>query len=436
MKRKFLSLSIIFCVLTQIAFSQTDAPRVKGSLIGFSANLTDFNQPLTLKNWSLSDYDPGFSIMFWKGISSHIDFSIRYNGIFSDYNKKTGNSVNSGYANEFEGSLHARLLSDNHFFNPFISAGIGIGGYNGDWAPYAPLGGGIQLNFSSISYIFLQMNYRATLNKTNLDNNLFYSLGVMENISKPKKPAPVKEVPIPVVEKKDRDNDGVVDSLDACPDVAGLPQFNGCPDTDGDGIPDKDDKCPNVKGLAKYNGCPIPDTDGDGINDEEDKCPNVAGVAKYQGCPIPDTDGDGVNDEEDRCPNLPGVKENQGCPLVKEEVIKKVLFDAKNIFFTTGSFKLLPKSFKSLNEVAAILKEDQNLKLDIEGHTDNTGKPEKNQVLSENRAKSVLDYLTTKGGIDASRLTATGFGDTKPIADNKTAKGKAMNRRVELKLKY
>jgi outer membrane protein OmpA-like peptidoglycan-associated protein len=235
---------------------------------------------------------------------------------------------------------------------------------------------------------------------------------------------------------KDTDGDGVVDSLDACPTVAGLPQFNGCPDTDGDGIPDKDDKCPNQKGIAKYNGCPIPDTDGDGMNDEEDKCPTVAGVAKYNGCPIPDTDGDGINDEEDRCPTVPGVKENQGCPLVKEEIIKKVTFAAKNIFFATASSKLLSKSFKSLNEVAKILKEDANLKLDIEGHTDNTGKPEKNQVLSENRAKAVLDYLTKKGGVDASKLTSAGFGDTKPIASNKTAKGKAQNRRVELKLKY
>ena len=121
---------------------------------------------------------------------------------------------------------------------------------------------------------------------------------------------------------------------------------------------------------------------------------------------------------------------------MKEEILKKVAYSAKNIFFATGSSKLLPKSSKSLNEVAKILKEDANLKLDIEGHTDNTGKPEKNQTLSESRAKAVLDYLKTKGGVDENRLASAGYGDTKPIASNKTPKGKAQNRRVELKLKY
>jgi OmpA-OmpF porin, OOP family len=438
MKRKFLSLLIITCLLAGFASAQDYASPVKGSLVGFSANTTDFSQLIAIKNsFKNPNVNPGFSVMYWKGIVDRLDFSIRYNGIFTEYSKNPNASSSSDYANELEGSFHVRALTDNHFFNPFLTAGIGIGNYGGKWAPYAPLGGGLQFNLGSVTYIFMQLNYRASLSKTNLDNNLFYSLGVTENISGPKAPPPPKVVPIPVVvPPKDRDGDGVVDSLDACPDVAGLAKFNGCPDTDGDGIPDKDDKCPTVPGIAKYNGCPIPDTDGDGINDEIDKCPTVPGVAKYNGCPIPDTDGDGVNDDEDRCPTIPGVKENQGCPIVKEEIVKKVQFAAKNIFFATGSSKLLPTSSKSLLAVAKILKDDANLKLDIEGHTDNKGTPAKNQVLSENRAKSVLEFLKTKGGIDESRMTAAGYGDTKPIADNKTVKGRSLNRRVELKLKY
>ena len=97
---------------------------------------------------------------------------------------------------------------------------------------------------------------------------------------------------------------------------------------------------------------------------------------------------------------------------------------------------MLPKSFKALNDVAAILKEDGALKLDIEGHTDITGSDKINIPLSKNRAKSVYDYLTTKGGIDASRMTSEGYGSSQPIADNKTTKGKALNRRVVMKLKY
>jgi outer membrane protein OmpA-like peptidoglycan-associated protein len=233
----------------------------------------------------------------------------------------------------------------------------------------------------------------------------------------------------------DADGDGIVDSLDACPQVKGLPQFKGCPDTDGDGIPDSEDKCPNEKGLTRYQGCPIPDSDGDGINDEEDKCPKEKGVARYQGCPIPDRDKDGVNDEVDKCPDLPGTAANNGCPEIKAEVKKRIEVAAKNIFFATGSTKLLVKSNKSLDDVAKLMSEDANLKLDIEGHTDNTGKADKNQVLSENRAKSVYDYLVKKG-VDASRLKSAGYGQDQPIADNKTAAGRTQNRRVELKLHY
>jgi OOP family OmpA-OmpF porin len=451
--KKIFVLASLFCSLFFAMNAQTTASPVKGSLIGFGFNFTDFQTPAEIKATSLHDVfknkdfssfrrlDVGFSLLYWKGLTKNLDFSARYNGLFFDNSKSTANSsTNSGtsdYSNELEASLHVRPYSDNHFFSPFISAGLGGGNYNGKIAPYAPLGIGFQFNLQSITYIFLQANYRLSLSKSNLDNGLFYAFGITENISKPKelKVAPPPP-PIPAVVVKDRDNDGVVDSLDSCPDVAGLAKFNGCPDTDGDGIVDKDDKCPTVAGLARYQGCPVPDRDKDGINDEEDKCPDVAGVARYQGCPVPDTDNDGVNDEDDKCPTVAGVKENNGCPVVKEEIVKKVAASAKSIFFASGSSKLLPSSFTSLNKVVTILKGDKDLKLYIEGHTDNSGKAEKNQRLSDLRAKAVLDYLIKKGGIDVSRLASEGFGDTQPIASNNIAKGKALNRRVLLKLKY
>ena len=218
------------------------------------------------------------------------------------------------------------------------------------------------------------------------------------------------------------------------PDEPGTTALKGCPDKDGDGIADKDDKCPDVAGLAKYQGCPIPDTDKDGINDEEDKCPNTPGVARYLGCPVPDTDGDGVNDEDDKCPKEAGPASNFGCPVIDVVVVEKVNKAAKNIFFATGSSKLLPKSYQSLKEVAQILKDNPSYKIDVDGYTDNTGTEDKNQVLSEKRAGSVKAYLISNG-IDNSRITATGHGINDPIADNKTAVGRAKNRRVEMKLR-
>lgn len=419
----------MFLVTSQALFAQKFYTTKKPSLIGFSANLTDFTASFP----KIQKVDPGASIMYWKGITNLVDFSLRYNALFSDF-ASGPEYPNQNYTNEFEGALHLRPASDNHTLLPFLSAGLGIGNYP-HWTPYAPLGGGLQLNLMDETYIFLQANYRKSFNTNYLHDNMFYSLGFTEPIGRRKEKVVEAPAVTPVQVVKDRDNDGVEDALDLCPDVAGLAKFNGCPDTDGDGIADKDDKCPAVAGLARYGGCPIPDSDNDGINDEQDKCPNVAGVARYQGCPIPDTDGDGVNDEMDKCPTLPGTVENHGCPEIKAEVRKRMDVAAKNIYFATGSAKLLAKSNKALNSIADVLKADPNLKLDINGYTDNTGKPEKNLLLSQNRAKAVYDYLVKKG-ISDNRLQATGFGQEDPIADNKTAAGRAKNRRVELKLHY
>jgi OmpA-OmpF porin, OOP family len=207
------------------------------------------------------------------------------------------------------------------------------------------------------------------------------------------------------------------------------------PDTDKDGINDDNDKCPTVAGLAKYQGCPVPDTDKDGINDEEDRCPNEAGVARYGGCPVPDRDKDGINDEEDKCPETPGVAAQQGCPEISAEVTKTVAYAAKNVYFATGSTKLLSQSNKALNDLVKVLQENPALKLKIDGHTDNVGSDELNMKLSDGRAASVKKYLVSKG-VDESRLESEGFGETMPVEDNKTAAGRTKNRRVEMKVFY
>lgn len=233
----------------------------------------------------------------------------------------------------------------------------------------------------------------------------------------------------------DKDGDGIADATDKCPNDAGLAKYQGCPipDTDKDGINDENDKCPTTPGLAKYNGCPIPDSDKDGIDDEKDACPEKAGVAEYNGCPIPDTDGDGLNDKEDKCPNEAGTKENNGCPEIKKEVIEKVNYAAKNIFFDLNSDKILSKSYASLDEVVTILKDQPTLHIHISGYTDNVGKPAYNLALSQKRAEAVQKYFIQKG-IDPNRLQAKGYGQEQPIGDNSTPEGKAQNRRVELKL--
>ncbi|MGO4820224.1 MULTISPECIES: OmpA family protein [unclassified Flavobacterium] len=229
----------------------------------------------------------------------------------------------------------------------------------------------------------------------------------------------------------DTDGDGIQDSEDACPDVFGLAALKGCPDTDGDGIADKDDACPDVAGLAALKGCP--DADGDGIADKDDKCPTVAGPKENAGCPWPDTDGDGVLDKDDKCPTVKGTVANAGCPEVTAEVIKQLNEYGKTILFDSGKSSFKTQSYSVLQSITDILKEYPNSNFMIEGHTDSDGSNALNQTLSENRAAAVRNYLIEKG-INTDRLKSTGFGETKPIDTNKTSKGKANNRRVEVSL--
>lgn len=229
----------------------------------------------------------------------------------------------------------------------------------------------------------------------------------------------------------DRDGDGIQDSKDACPDVPGKAEFGGCPDTDGDGIADNRDECPTVPGTAMFNGCP--DSDGDGIEDRKDKCPDVAGNIAGEGCP--DTDGDGVYNNIDKCPDVPGIVANKGCPEIKPEVIKKIALAAKGINFETGKAVILESSFSNLDQLVTLLNEYPEASVEVQGHTDNVGSPESNKTLSQERTESVVRYLVLKG-VAESRLTAVGYGQEMPIADNSTARGKALNRRVDFKLSY
>jgi outer membrane protein OmpA-like peptidoglycan-associated protein len=235
----------------------------------------------------------------------------------------------------------------------------------------------------------------------------------------------------------DKDSDSIPDKEDKCPDIAGIAKYGGCPvpDTDNDGINDEEDKCPNIAGVAKYSGCPAPDMDNDGINDEEDTCPNIAGVAKYSGCPVPDTDNDGINDEEDKCPLIKGVKENNGCPVVEKNMIEEINKAAQSILFDVNSENISATSFIALDKIAEIMLNNQDLKLDIEGHTDNTGAVRHNQILSGKRALAIKMYLVKKG-VSANRMTASGFGSERPIAGNNTEAGRSKNRRVAFKVTY
>ena len=219
-------------------------------------------------------------------------------------------------------------------------------------------------------------------------------------------------------------------------------------DTDGDGYPDDIDQCPTEKEDGRppdpNDGCPAPkDRDKDGIPDDIDKCPDVPedkdGIMDGDGCPETDADGDGIPDTEDACPLVPGVKnkdpKKNGC---KEEH-KKIIETSSGIQllepiqFDTGKSTIKAVSFPVLDEVVEVLKSHPDVRMAIYGHTDSKGAPAMNTLLSKDRARSVLNYLGSKG-IAGKRLESNGFGPDKPIDSNETEEGRAKNRRVEFKI--
>ena len=238
----------------------------------------------------------------------------------------------------------------------------------------------------------------------------------------------------------DTDKDSVPDYLDKCPDTPkGVKvDANGCPvDSDGDGVANYLDKCPETPAGVKvdYNGCPV-DTDGDGVADYLDKCPNTPkGIrVNNEGCPL-DSDGDGINDDEDKCPDKPGPASNFGCPELKKEVRNLFKKAMNGIQFETGKDVIKKVSYPILDQIVAVMELNEEYNLTISGHTDDVGDEAKNLDLSKRRAASVRNYLINKG-IDEKRLTSEGYGESKPIADNKTSKGRALNRRVEFEISY
>lgn len=390
------------------------------------------------------------------------------------------------------------LLKEDAAVSPFVIGGMGATRINsrqllngvegtkiskGQTKANLAIGAGIFFRFNDAmgieaSSIFERPFYDAWDGRVNGSNDIYlqHNLGLIFSLKKPvdtdKDGVPDKKDKCPdtppgvKVDAKgcpvDTDGDGVADYVDKCPQQPGSADLAGCPDTDKDGVADIDDKCPAVPGLAKFSGCP--DADGDGVEDSKDKCPNTpsgtpvdangcpldsdgdkvpdnldkcpntpAGtVVDVNGCPA-DRDGDGVANEADKCPDTPGPASNNGCPEVKEETKKRLNFATRGIYFETGRATIKPVSFPKLDEIVSIINEYPDYNLRLSGHTDAVGSDLSNMILSQARVNAVKAYLVGKG-VAENRLEAKGYGETMPIATNKTAVGRAQNRRVEMEL--
>ncbi|MDO4225019.1 MAG: OmpA family protein [Bergeyella zoohelcum] len=208
---------------------------------------------------------------------------------------------------------------------------------------------------------------------------------------------------------RDKDKDGVLDKDDACPEVPGLAEFQGCPDTDGDGVADKDDNCPEVAGPVENNGCPWPDTDGDNVLDKDDACPEVAGPVENNGCPWPDTDGDGIYDKDDKCPQVPGLRQYQGCPKPASEFAKEATGALQGIMFDFNKATINASSNGKLDQAAQVIKSSNGGTFLVTGHTDKKGSEAYNLRLSRERAAAVVKALEARG-VAENQLKSTGVG--------------------------
>ena len=383
-----------------------------------------------------------------------------------------------------DAQLHYYFLPNPNRFKPYVLAGIG-GVYQGKDSVnvQVPVGLGLDVRLAPNAYFNIQSEFRWSSAENN--NNFNHGIGFKYFFArKVEDSIPDLTVTDPYL---DNDSDGIVNEFDACPDVAGLAAFAGCPDTDGDGVQDKDDDCADIAGLIEYKGCPdtdsdevqdnmdecpsvpgpvsnkgcpivIRDTDEDGISDDSDQCPDLAGPLKFNGCPdtdgdgipdptdkcpkaaglsafggCPDTDKDGIEDEKDKCPNTAGPASNGGCPVIEAKDREVLSFAMKAVQFELGKATLKSESYAVLNQISEIMRKYPDYHLSIEGHTDNTGTAEVNQKLSTSRARACYEYLLQRG-VAAGRMTYKGYGQSRPIADNSTYSGRTLNRRVEFNL--
>lgn len=363
MKRLKLS-TLLLLLVASTAMAQLDfAGPKKQPQIGFSGNLVDFSASLP----KVGKVDPGYSIWFWNGITNHLDYSVRYNGLFSNYQKAgTELSRYKDYKNELELSAHLKALSDDHLLNPFLTAGIGLGNYAKDiFTPYVPLGVGLQVNLASEGYLYLQGNYRLPINQNRLDKNTFFSFGVAQPLTRREVAPP--PAPIVVEEVRDTDNDGIPDNQDACPNQAGPRELNGCPDRDGDGIADKDDLCPDQAGPKELYGCP-------------------------------DRDGDGIPDKDDQCPDTPGPAHNKGCP---EVTCASSLGALPSVSFVANTNRFSDDAVTTLASIAEKMRANPSCKVVVTGYCATT---KKLQQLSWDHVNKVITHLVEKEGISGDRF--------------------------------
>jgi OOP family OmpA-OmpF porin len=422
--KKFGILTVIVMLMAVVTTAQAEVRARSFTVTPFFGGY-NFEGNENLDNSWTAGVRAGYNFTKNLGVEGYFNYILTETTPF-EWNPNGDNARIGGYG--IEGLYH--FFPQSHVV-PFLA--VGIGGIHYDFENSGNMnklsvdyGGGVKLFFpDSVAKFFLaddvalRADVRHILPLNDRYNDFLYTAGISFSFGgKDKKCV-------------DSDGDGVCDYLDKCPNtpIGVAVDRDGCPlDSDEDGVPDYLDKCPDTpKGcVVDKNGCPI-DSDKDGVPDCLDKCPDTPKgcIVDKDGCPL-DSDKDGVNDCLDKCPNTPAgaIVDKDGC--MHEKITMNL-----NVEFDYDKSDVKDKYNGEIKKVTDFMKEFPKTTAVIEGHTDSTGSNEYNQKLSERRANSVRQYIIKNFGIKASRLTATGYGETKPIATNDTDEGRQRNRRVQ-----
>ncbi len=484
---------LVICLIVIMSTTTIEAQNPQYPLgISFKSLFMDYQSQNGGSITDFSAYHYGFEIGLHKNINQNLNLVLPIKaGVVNQYN--AANNDNCLHKNVYGADIQAQyqFYRPDTKVTPYVLAGLGgVNESEGEFNLQIPFGVGLHFHIRDNAYFNWQSEYRYALSENR--NNLHHGIGFVYLFGVPQAtdlipmeekdemmdsdgdgledeidlcpqiagPAALKGCP-------DKDEDGIPDYRDDCPSVAGIGIFKGCPDTDGDGISDNDDECPNKAGVKENNGCPaedmmdtdmdgipdkldecpnikgvspngcpkkpvVADSDGDGVPDSSDKCPNSPGIAAFGGCP--DSDGDGIDDSRDRCPNTPGTVAAGGCPEIASTDLSLLEVAMRAVTFDTGKATLKSESSPILNQIAQILNKYPNYNLVIEGHTDNVGSAINNQLLSERRAQACYEYLRDKNNISFSRMTHTGYGESRPVSSNDNLEGRKLNRRVVFNL--
>lgn len=410
--------------------------------IGIGYNVSNMEGLLNQKYFTARNYSGGLKLAVSRYLSP--SFNIRLDGAYGSifYPKVTFYPLREkgvfNQMNFFESSfLFEYKLNNNYIFKenawvqPYLFIGIGTNNMNKDWNTYFPWGGGLKIKCTSWLAVNLETTY-----KVNIDNSYSYlqhCAGLVFSMGKA---------------VKSKNTDGVVQTQKVKKDLKDL-NTKVSIDTDKDGISDSEDECPFIAGPNNLKGCP--DADGDGIADVKDDCPNEKGIVANKGCPekILDSDLDGVLDNEDKCPSEKGSKLNNGCPLVEKMIEEKIVDlnsqDIKNnnivsvlptsleLFYPLSGSQLNDEQKKSLDNLILQLNSNTYSVIKVNGYTSNTGNDNINIKLSMDRAITVINYLSSKG-IDMNKMRAYGFGPYNAKYTNATPEESVKNQRVVIEI--